>query len=134
MGLETRHVSSPGMFFFLCFFFFYYTNDFLVRIVFALQRLVSSSQLVVSIVSSRRATIVTIFLLFHLHMSSSRRTVASPPFHFIVSIDSAVCFASMLFTFTCLLLAFRRMYFIHATYMFSFIYLLHAMQAWPICI
>ena len=78
--------------------------------------------------------IVTIFLLFHLHMSSSRRTVTSPPLHFIVSIDSAVCFTSTLFTFTCLLLAFRRMYFIHVAYMFSFTYLLHAMQAWPICI
>ena len=63
---------------------------------------------------------VTIFLLFHLHMSSSRWTVASPSFHFVVSIDSAVCFTFMLFTFTCLLLAFRRMYFIHATYMFTF--------------
>ena len=62
MGLETRHVSSPGMFFVVCL-FFYYTNDFLVRIVFALQRLVSSSQLVVSIVSSRRATMPNMSVL-----------------------------------------------------------------------
>ena len=63
---------------------------------------------------------VTIFLLSHLHMSSSRQTVASPLPHPIVSIDSAVCFTIMLFTYTCLPFVFRRMYFIHATYMFTF--------------
>ena len=57
---------------------------------------------------------VTIFLLSHLHTFSSHRTVASPPPHFIVSIDSAVCFTIMLFTYTCLLFVFRRMHFIHA--------------------
>ena len=63
---------------------------------------------------------VMIFLLFHFHMFSSCRTVSLPPPLFIVSIDFAVCFITMLFTFTCLLLAFRRMYSIHATYMFTF--------------
>ena len=60
-------------------------------------------------------------LLTHvLHMSSSRRTVTSPPAHFLISIGCAVCFITMLFTFTCLPSVFRRMYFIHATYMFTF--------------
>ena len=63
---------------------------------------------------------VTIFLLSHLHMSSSHQTVASPLPHFIISIDSAVCFTIMLFTYTCLPFVFWCMYFIHATYMFFF--------------
>ena len=60
------------------------------------------------------------FFFFHLHTFSSCWTVTSPLPHFIVSIDCAVCFIIMLFTYTCLLFVSRCMYFIHATYMFTF--------------
>ena len=74
---------------------------------------------------------VTIFLLVYRHMFSSCRTVTSPYPHFIILINSAVCFTPMLFTFTCLPFVLRRMYFIHATYMFSFYLLItcHASMA-----
>ena len=63
---------------------------------------------------------VTIFLLSYLHTFSSCWTVASPPPHFIVSINCAVCFTIMLSTYTCLPFVFQRMHFIHATYMLTF--------------
>ena len=60
------------------------------------------------------------FSSVYLHTFSTCRTVALPHPHSITSIDSAVCFTIMLFTYTCLPFVLRRMYFIHATYMFTF--------------
>ena len=60
------------------------------------------------------------FFFFSSADVSSCRTVVSLHPYSTTLINSAVCFITMLFTFTCLLLAFRRMYFIHATYMFIF--------------
>ena len=56
------------------------------------------------------------FLSVHLHMSSSHRTLASR-FHHVFTFIILQHFITMFFVYTCSPLVFRRMYFIHATYM-----------------
>ena len=60
------------------------------------------------------------FSSFHLRTFSSCRTVVSLHPNSTTLIDRAVCFTTMLFTYTCLPFVFRCMYFIHATYMLIF--------------
>ena len=72
---------------------------------------------------------VTIFLLSHLHMFSSRWKAVSP-LHFIVSIDSAVCFIFMLLLLHACYLHFDACISYMLLTCSSFTYLLHAMQAW----
>ena len=79
------------------------------------------------------AIAVTIFLLFT-YTSSSCRTVASLHSHFITLINSAVCFTTMIS-----LSHVHHSYFDACiSYMLPtclfFTYLLHAMQAWLVCI
>ena len=61
------------------------------------------------------------FSSFHQCASSSCRTVVSLHPCSTTLIDYAVCFIIMPFTYTCLPFVFRRMYFIHATYMPTFL-------------
>ena len=73
------------------------------------------------------------FSSFHQRASSSCRTVVSLHPCSTTLIDYAVCFIIIPFTYTCLPFVFRRMYFIHATYMPIF-YLLITCHASMACL